>query len=102
MIEQGAETVSREEWGYVGDYFRFAAKDRNLDVFIKKYPASAAWFIGATSKPLTDAKWFLVNHWYNDGITGLPPEFKKELYSQRRVKAAVKNTKSTMREPGRP
>ncbi|WP_153301744.1 hypothetical protein [Endozoicomonas arenosclerae] len=89
LVEQGAQTVSQAEWGYVGDYFNFAANDRNLDVFLKKYPKAAAWFMEALDKPLTDAKWFLVNHWYNDGITGLPPEFKKQ-YAERTVKKVPK------------
>ncbi|KEQ16187.1 hypothetical protein [Endozoicomonas numazuensis] len=82
LAGQGGEAFSEDEWGYVGEYFRFAANDRNLDLFGKKYPAANEWFLGAIKKPLTNAKWVLVNHWFNGGITGEPTEFKKELHER--------------------
>ena len=94
LKEVNSEPFTKMEWKHLLNYYTFSANDGSIPHFSKKHPAAAAWLIDTEkhplTHPLTDAKWFLVDHWRNDGITGLPHKSKRSQHKKKKVSKTKK------------
>ena len=78
LSEFDSELFTKSEWKYIMKYYAFCSEEADFRTFRKQSPKAGEWLQYALGQPQTHPKYFLVHHWFMDGMFGLHDDFMDE------------------------